>query len=271
MAVEIHPLAIVDPTAQIDNDCSIGPFCTIGPQVELGARTKLQSHVVIAGKTRIGADCSIFPFVSLGVQSQDLKFQPGNQTFTEIGSNTIIREYVTVHSGTEDGTGTRVGHHCALLAQSHVAHNCTVGHHVILSHGATLGGHVTVADYANLGGLCAVHQFVHIGHYAMIAGMARLVQDVLPYTLVEGTPAVMRGINRIGLTRVGITPQEIKLLQKAFRILFKRGMRLEEATNELRQLLGSHQRIKELLDFIALSQRGLARPPVDWELDNKIE
>ena len=265
MANRIHPLAAVDPAADIGEDCEIGPFCVIGPDVSLGAGCRLHSHVVVDGHTRIGAGCTVFPFASVGVQSQDLKFQPGNLTYTEIGEQTLIREHVTVHSGTEDGSSTRVGSHCALLALSHVGHNCEVGDQVILSHGATLGGHVKVEDHCNLGGLSAVHQFTRIGRNAMVAGMARVVQDVVPFTIAEGTPAAMRSINRIGMGRAGIDETDIKTVHKAFRLLFKKGVRLDEARAQLQAEYPEHALVQAMLAFIAASERGLARPQTGLE------
>lgn len=260
MANRIHPMAVVNPAAEIGDECDIGPFCVVGPGVVLGPGCRLHSHVVVDGNTRVGAGCTIFPFASVGVQSQDLKFRPGNVTHTEIGERTLIREHVTIHSGTEHGTSTRVGSHCALLALSHVGHNCNVGDHVILSHGATLGGHVLVEDHCNLGGLSAVHQFTRIGRNAMVAGMARVVQDVVPYTIAEGTPAAMRSINRIGMGRSGISEADIKTVHKAFRLLFKRGLRLDEARAQLQTEYPGHPLVQGMLDFIAASERGLARP-----------
>lgn len=260
MATRIHPQAVVDPAAEIGEDCEIGPFCVVGPNVVLGAGCRLNSHVVVDGHTRIGAGCTLFPFASIGVQSQDLKFRPGNVTYTEIGEQTLIREQVTIHSGTEHGTSTKVGSHCALLALSHVGHNCNVGNHVILSHGATLGGHVRVEDHANLGGLSAIHQFTHVGRHAMVAGMARVVQDILPYTIAEGTPAIMRSINRIGMSRNGIDEADIKVVHRAFRALFKKGLRLDQARVQLQEEYPDHPLVQDMLAFIAGSERGLARP-----------
>jgi len=261
MSTEIHPSAVIHADAAIGDDCQIGPYCCIGPHVEIGKGTRLHSHVVIDGWTRIGAFCKIFPFASLGVQSQDLKFREGSVTYTRVGDHTIIREHVTVHSGTEDGTTTAVGSHCALLALSHVGHNCSVGDHVILSHGATLGGHAIIEDYCNIGGLSAVHQFCRVGENAMVAGMARLVQDVLPFTIAEGAPAVMRSVNRIGMSRRGISPEDIHTVHRAYRMMLQKGTRLEEAIERVGSEFPDHPLVRRLTDFISLSTRGLARPP----------
>lgn len=260
MAVEIDKRAVVDPKAEIDDGCHIGPFCIVGPHVVIGPRTVLKSHVVANGHTRIGADCEVFPFVTLGVQSQDQKYVPGTITYCEIGNRNVIREYVSIHSGTEEGTHTRIGDDCALLAHAHIAHNSIVGNHVTFSHAATIGGHVTVGDYANLAGLCAVHQFCNIGHAAMVAGMARVTQDVLPFTIAEGSPGRMRVVNRVGMERANYDAQTIREVRRAFRILFVREMRLNEAVEQVSKELGDKPHIKLMLDAIQNSTHGLARP-----------
>lgn len=258
--IKVDEHAVVHKDANIGDNCVIGPFCTVGPHATIGANTTLQSHVVVEGHTSVGQDCNIFPFVTLGVQSQDQKYVEGTVTYTEIGDRNIIREFVSVHSGTEEGSKTSVGNDCALLAQSHVAHNCEVGNHVIMSHAATVAGHVTIGDYANIGGLSAIHQFCHVGRAAMIGGMCRVIQDVLPFTIAEGFPAHMRVINKVGMERAGYSAREIAEVRKAFRILFMRELRLEEAVTEVQQELPDSPNVKLLIDAINSSQRGLARP-----------
>ncbi len=260
MAVHVDKLAVVDPQANLGNDCIIGPFCRIGPHAVIGEGTHLQSHVVVDGHTSIGSDCNIFPFVTLGVQSQDQKHQEGSTTFTKIGDRNTIREYVSIHSATEEGGVTAVGNDCALLAHAHVAHNCNVGNHVIMSHAATLGGHVVIGDYANIAGLSAVHQFCHVGTAAMVGGLARATQDVLPFTIAEGFHARMRVVNKVGMERAGYNDEAVREVRLAFRTLFMRDLRLEEAVAEVTEKLGHREYIRTLLDAIASSQRGLARP-----------
>lgn len=260
MASNIHPQAFVHPNAKVGNNCKIGPFCTISEHAEIGDNCYLQSHVVIDGRTKIGDNCKIYAFASIGSQSQDLKFKEGNITYTEVGSNTIIREYVTIHSGTDDGTITKVGSNCALLALSHVGHNTIVGDHVVLSHNATLAGHVTVSDHANIGGLSAVHQFCNVGKNAMIAGMARVVQDVLPYTICEGAPGSCRIVNKIGMDRAGYSKDEIRNANEAFKILFKRGNTVEQALTLLKDEFSDSPVIDNIVNFCEKSERGLARP-----------
>ena len=258
--IEVDKLAVIDPSAEIGQSCIIGPFCTVGANTRIGANTRLRSHVVVEPHTTIGADCDVYPFVTLGMQSQDLKHLPDTITYTDIGDRNIIREFVSVHSGTEEGSRTSIGNDCALLAHSHVAHNCTVGNHVVMSHGATLGGHVTIGDHANIGGLSAIHQFCHVGKAAMVAGMAKASQDVLPFTIADGHPAHMRVINKVGMERAGYTADEISEVRKAFRILFMREMRLEEAVKEVSEAFPESVNIRLMLDAVVSSQRGLARP-----------
>ena len=257
---KIDKLAVVHPDADIGPNCEIGPFCTIGPHVVIGANTKLRSHVVVEPHTTIGEDTDIYPFVTIGIQSQDVKYVPGTVTYTKVGARNVIREFVSIHSGTLEGSSTVVGDDCNLLTQSHVAHNCQVGNHVTMSHSATLAGHAVLGDYANIGGLAAIHQFCHIGKASMVGGMARVVQDVLPFTIAEGFPAKMRVINKVGMQRAGYTTEEIAEVRKAFRILFMRQLRLETATQQVEQEFPNSENVKLMIESINSSQRGLARP-----------
>lgn len=269
MTVKIHEQAVVDPNAEIGENCEVGPFCTIGPNVRIEDGTKLVSHVVVDGHTTIGSNCSIFPFATIGVQSQDQKYVPGTVTYCEIGSNNTFREFVSIHSGTAEDSKTVVGNHNAFLAHAHVAHNCTIGDHVVLSHLATVGGHVRVGDYANLGGLCAVHQFCTVGEVAMVAGFAKVIQDVLPYTIADGTPAArMRVVNRVGMERAGYSEEQIRDVRRAFRILFVNDMIFAEAIKKVRQDLGHLDYIQKMLAAADESKRGLAVPDEKtWEIN----
>jgi UDP-N-acetylglucosamine acyltransferase len=258
--IEIDKHAVVHESAEIGENCLIGPFCTVGHDAKIGANTRLRSHVVVEPNTTIGKECDIFPFVTLGIQSQDLKYVSETITHTDIGDRNVIREFVSVHSGTEEGSRTHIGNDCALLAHSHVAHNCTVGDHVVMSHSATLGGHVIIGDYANIGGLSAIHQFCHIGRASMVGGMSRVIQDVLPFTIAEGFPAHMRVINKVGMERAGYTKKEIAEVRKAFRMLFMRELRLETAVSEVQSEFPGSDNIELMLESINSSQRGLARP-----------
>ncbi len=258
--IQVDKHAVVHDCAEIGDNCVIGPFCTVAADTKIGANTRLRSHVVVEQHTVIGEDCDIFPFVTLGIQSQDLKYVANTVTYTEIGDRNIIREFVSVHSGTEEGSMSKVGDDCALLAHAHVAHNCTVGNHVVMSHSATLGGHVIIGNYANIGGLSAIHQFCHVGTAAMVGGMCKVVQDVLPFTIADGAPAHMRVINKIGMERAGYSSEEIAEVRKAFRILFMRELRLETAVAEVEGEFPDSPRIALMIEAINSSQRGLARP-----------
>lgn len=258
--IQIDKHAVVHPNAEIGDNCIIGPFCTVAEHTRIGANTRLRSHVVLEPYTTIGEDCDIFPFATLGIQSQDTKHVPNTITYTRIGDRNVIREFVSIHSGTAEGTETIVGNDCNLLAHAHVAHNCEVGDHIVISHGATLGGHVVIGNHANIGGLSAIHQFCHVGQAAMVAGFAKATQDVLPFTISEGVPARMRVINKVGMERAGYSAADISEVRKAFRILFMRDMRLEDSVREVRETFPDSENIKLLLDAIDSSQRGLARP-----------
>lgn len=258
--INVDKLAVVHPGATIGDGCTIGPFCSVGPDVTIGANTLLRSHVVLEGHTTLGEDCDVFPFVTLGIQSQDQKYIPGTVTYTRIGARNTIREFVSIHSGTEEGSITSIGDDSILLAHAHVAHNCNVGNHVTMSHAATLGGHVIIGDYANIGGLSAIHQFCHVGRAAMVGGMCRVVQDVLPFTIAEGFPAHMRVINKIGMERAGYTSEEIAEVRRAFRVLFMRELRLEVAVKQVQEEFPGSANVQVMIDAINSSQRGLARP-----------
>src|SRR5678815_69219 len=202
----VHPSAVIHPKAQVGPDCEIGPYCVIGEHVVLGARCRLHSHVVIDGHTRLGQGNEIFPFASIGLKTQDLKWK-GGTTRTQIGDNNTFREYVTIHSATADGEVTRVGSRNHILAYCHLAHNVVLGNNVIMSNVATLAGHVLVEDHAIIGGLAAIHQFCRIGAYSIIGGCSKVVQDVPPYMLADGNPAVTRTINKVGLERNNISEE----------------------------------------------------------------
>ena len=257
---QIDKNSIVHEKARIGSHCYIGPYCTIGPNVTIGDHTTIRSHAVIDGYTKIGENCQIFPFVTIGIQSQDQKYIPSTKTYTDIGDRNTIREFVSIHSGTEEGSKTIVGNDCVLLAQAHIAHNCRVGNHVTLSHSATLGGHVFVDDYANIGGLAAIHQFCRIGRAAMIAGMARVVQDILPFTIAEGHPAQMRVINRIGMKRADYSSSEISEVRQALQILFNRELRLDDGLKQIKHVFPSSNNVALMIEAVNSTQKGLAYP-----------
>lgn len=255
---QIHSTAIVHPQAQIGADCDIGPYCLIGEQVVLGDRCRLHSHVVIDGRTTLGADNEVYPFASIGLKTQDLKWK-GGKTWTEIGQHNTIREYVTIHSATGDGEYTRIGSNNNLLAYCHVAHNVTLGNHVIMSNVATLAGHVVVEDYAIVGGLAAVHQFCRIGKMSIIGGCSKVVQDVPPFMLADGNPAQTRTINKVGMERNGLSSEAQNALKQAYKLLFREGLTVSNALARIETELPALPEIQHLVRFARTSERGLSK------------
>jgi UDP-N-acetylglucosamine acyltransferase len=256
--MSIHPSAIVATGAVIPESCTVGPHCTIGPEVVLGEGCTLISHVVLDGRTRIGAKNTIYPFTSIGVAPQDLKYA-GEPTETEIGDGNTIRECVTISRGTAKGGGvTRLGSQNLLMAYVHVAHDCQVGSHCILANGATLAGHVTVEDYVTLGAFSPVHQFCIIGQYAFIGGGTIVTQDVLPFSLTSSRRENKAfGINKVGLSRRGFSAERLAALQKAFRLLLASKLNTSQAVEKIRELKTDDAAM--LAEFIERSQRGVIK------------
>ncbi|HEY3706446.1 MAG TPA: acyl-ACP--UDP-N-acetylglucosamine O-acyltransferase [Terracidiphilus sp.] len=256
--MSIHPSAIVAAGAVIAESCTVGPYCTIGSEVVLGDGCTLVSHVVVDGRTRVGARNTIYPFACVGVAPQDLKYA-GEATETEIGDDNTIRECVTISRGTVKGGGlTRVGSNNLLMAYVHIGHDSYVGSHCILANAATLAGHVTIEDYASVGAFSPVHQFCTVGQYAFIGGGTIVTQDVLPYSLTSSRRENKAfGMNKIGLTRRGFTPEQLNTLQKAFRLLLNSRLNTTQAVEKIRALEGENARV--VADFIERSQRGVIK------------
>ena len=254
----IHETAVIAKGAKIAENVKIGPYCIIGPQVTIGSGSILESHVVVEGETLIGKDNYIFSFVSIGKEPQDLKFH-GEETKVVIGDNNKIREFVTIHRGTEDRLETKIGSNCLVMAYVHIAHDCIVEDNCILANGATLAGHVYVEEYAVIGGLTPIHQFVRIGRHSMVGGASAVNQDVVPYTLAEGNKARAAYINITGLKRRGFSEEEIKNLREGYKIIFKRGLKLEEALVRLHEKFPEDKNIDHIIRFIRKSKRGITR------------
>jgi UDP-N-acetylglucosamine acyltransferase len=256
----IHPTAIVDPSARIHETADIGPFCVIGADVEIGARTRLMANIYCDGAAWIGEDNIFYPYSTVGVASQDLKYH-GEPSETRIGDRNKIREFVTIHRGTEGGgLVTRIGSDNLLMAYVHVAHDCAVGNHVILSHAATLGGHVTVEDWASVGAASGVHQFCRIGRHAFIGGYSVIVQDVMPFsTTVAEREVKVFGANRVGLERRGFSTETIEALQTAFRLLTRSQLNTSQAIERIRGELSPGPELDELVAFIQSSSRGVIK------------
>jgi UDP-N-acetylglucosamine acyltransferase len=256
----VHPTAIVDPGARIAAAAEIGPYCIVGAEVEIGAGTRLMAHVYVEGPTWIGDDNVFFPFSSIGVASQDLKYK-GERAETRIGSRNRIREFVTIHRGTQGGgLVTRIGDDNLIMAYAHVAHDCQIGNHVILVNGVTLGGHVTIGDWAEVSAFSGVHQFCRVGRHAIVGGYSVVVQDVMPFSnTVSERPIRVFGANKIGLERRGFPKETIEALQTAMRLLTRAQLNTTQAIERIRAEVPSSPEIEELIGFIEGSQRGVVK------------
>jgi UDP-N-acetylglucosamine acyltransferase len=256
----IHPTAIIHPTAEIDPSAEIGPYCIVGAEVAIGARTRLMANIYLEGPTAIGEDNIFFPYSTVGVASQDLKYK-GERAETRIGHRNRIREFVTIHRGTEGGgLVTAIGNDNLLMAYSHVAHDVLIGDHVIMANGATLAGHVTIGDWADISAFVGVHQFCRIGRHAFVGPHSVVIQDVLPYSTTVGKREIsVFGANRIGLERRGFETPVIEALQTAFRLLTRAKLNTSQAVERIRADVPPCAEVTELLEFIQTSQRGVVK------------
>jgi UDP-N-acetylglucosamine acyltransferase len=257
--VRLHPTALVDPAARVGEGAVVEAFTVIGPRVTLGTGCVVGPHAVIEGPARIGARNRVYPFAALGLAPQDLKYR-GEETTLEIGDDNTFREGATVHRGTAGGGGaTRIGSGNLFMVGTHVAHDCQVGSQVIFANAATLAGHVTVEDGATVGAFSGVHQFCRIGRHAYIGGYSVITQDALPYVLTVGNRARSYGINVIGLERRRFPAATIAALKRAYRILFRSKVGLEEALRRLEGEIGEVAEVRSLVEFIRGSERGVIR------------
>ncbi|MDY7019915.1 MAG: acyl-ACP--UDP-N-acetylglucosamine O-acyltransferase [Cyanobacteriota bacterium] len=259
MITLVHPTAVIHPHAQLHPTVKVGAYAVIGENVKVGRDTVIGPHVVIEGWTEIGDRNQIFPGATIGTEPQDLKYN-GAVSFVKIGNDNLIREYVTINRATYEGQATILGNQNLLMAYSHMGHNCVIEDQVVIANGVALAGHVYIESQARISGVLGVHQFVHIGRLSMIGGMTRTVQDVPPFMIVEGSPARVRSLNSIGLKRAGLTLEDLALLKKAFRIIYRSGYRLEEAIDQL-ESLPDNRYLQHLSRFMRLStsseRRGL--------------
>jgi len=252
----IHNTAIIEPGAKIGRDVTIEAYAVIKSGVTLEDRVVIKSHVYLDGNTTIGEGTTIYPFACIGTKTQDLKFR-GEKTFVKIGKNCEIREYVTINSSCEENSVVSLGDNCLIMANCHVAHNCTLGNRVIMGNNAALAGHVIVEDCVIISGLTGVHQFVKIGCHAMIGGMSRVTHDIPPYTIGGGIPFKFGGLNIIGLKRHGF-PLKVRLaLSKAFKIVYRSKLGLNEALARLEQEIELLPEVKSWIKFCRDSKRGL--------------
>lgn len=255
----IHPTAIIHPGAKLGAGVSVGPYSIIGEHVEIGDNTTIGPHVVISGHTRIGCDNRIFQFSSIGEVPQDKKYA-GEPTRLEIGDRNTIREFCTFNLGTAQDAGvTRIGSDNWIMAYVHIAHDCQVGNRTIFANNSQLAGHVHVDDWAILGGYTGVHQFCRVGSHTMTAVGTVVLQDVPPYVMAAGNSASPYGINAEGLKRRGFSPEALMALKRAYRTLYKSGLMLEEARAKLEEDAKTHPEVQLILDFLAVSKRGIIR------------
>lgn len=252
---KIHPLASVDPAAEIAADVEIGPFCFIEADVVIGSGCSFDSHVTVKSGTLIGDNNSFAQGAIIGGNPQDRKYH-GEKTFLQIGSNNVIREYVTIHRGSKEGSYTRVGNNCYLMAFVHLGHDCVVHDNVTITNSVGISGHCTIEEMVTIGGMTAVHQWVRIGKVAMVGGLSRIVKDVPPFMLAEGPEQMVHDINAIGLRRYGVTAESRLALHKACKILFKMQLGLTNAMETVRREVHMTPEVLYLLEFEERRFRG---------------
>jgi UDP-N-acetylglucosamine acyltransferase len=255
----IDSRALVDASAKIAPDVEVGPWSIIGPDVEIGEGTVIGPHVVVRGPSRIGRHNRIFQFASVGEECQDKKYA-GEPTRLEVGDHNVFREGVTVHRGTIQDQGlTRIGSHNLFMANTHVAHDCRVGDHVILANNAALAGHVHLGDHAILGGFTAVHQFCHIGPHVMCGAGSVVLKDIPAYVMATGNTATPHGINTEGLRRRGFSPDALRTLRQAYKVIYRQRLTLEQALEQLEQMRVGCPELQTLIDSLQASTRGIIR------------
>lgn len=258
MPIKIDKKALVSKKARLNPGVTVGPYAIIGPDAEIGAGTFVDAFVQVVGNTKIGKNCHIFSHAVIGGIPQDLKYK-GERSFLVIGDNNIIREFVTMNLGTEKDSKTIIGNSNLIMAYSHIAHDCIIGNHNVLANCATLAGHVTIEDKVTIGGLVAVHQFCRLGLLSIIGGCSKVVQDVAPFSMSDGHPSVVCGLNLIGMKRANFSLDAIRVLKKAFKILFFENHTFDRAKELVKSELPLTKELSYLLSFVSSSKRGLGR------------
>jgi len=269
--VFIHPSASVHSKAKLDVGVSVGPFTFIGEDVSIGKNTRIEANVFITGKTEIGADCHFSSFSSIGTEPQDVTYQE-EKTLVKIGDRNIFREFMTVNRGTvKGGEKTVIGNDNYFMAYSHIAHDCSVGDETVFMNGATLAGHVAVDDYATISAFSGIHQFCKVGKYAFIGGYSVIIQDILPFCRVAGSrPALVYGVNIIGLRRKGFSNERIKILKDMFRIVFFSDMNTTQAIEKIEEQFQPSDDKDEIIKFVQSSERGfIKKTPEKWDVESE--
>jgi len=255
----IHPTAIVDPKAEVDSNVTIGPYTIIRENVHIGAGSVIGPHVVIEPFVTIGPNCQVFQYAAIGAVPQALNFK-NETTYVKIGRGSIIREFVTIHRGTQEGGGvTEIGEDNLLMAYSHVAHDCQTGRRVIMSNNTTLAGHIHIGDYATIGGLVAIHQYVRVGKHAFVGGKSAVVKDIPPYVIAAGDRAKLHGLNTVGLKRQGFSVETLSQMKKMYRIIFRIGLTLNEAIERVKAEVELVPEVVDFIQFLKTSNRGVTR------------
>ncbi len=246
----IHPTALIDRTANVDSNVEIGAYTVVGPNVTIAAGCRIGPHAVIEGPTTIGRDNHIFQFASIGAEPQDLKYK-GEPTRLEIGERNSFRENCTINRGTtKDQLVTRIGNDNLFMAGSHVGHDCVIGSHCVFANYATLGGHVEVGDWVHMGGFSGIHQFCRVGPHAFIANNTAVTRDVPPFIMAVGRPAEPHSVNAEGLKRRGYTTEQIRAIRDAYKTLYRSGLKLAEALEELQQRVATYPELEPFVAFL---------------------
>jgi UDP-N-acetylglucosamine acyltransferase len=254
----IHPHTYIHPNARLAENVKVDPFTVIHQDVEIGAGTWIGSNITIMEGVKIGKNCRIFPGAVIGAAPQDLKYKD-EKTFVEIGDNTTIREFVTIHRGTSDRWKTTVGNNCLIMAYSHIAHDCRVGNNCIMSNNSQMAGHVIMADYAWIAGFTAIHQFVKIGQHAFIAGGSLVRKDVPPYIKAVRNPLSYGGVNSVGLKRRGFSIEKINQILDIYRIIYNKGLNTTKALEYIEEEMSATDERDEIISFIRESERGIIK------------
>jgi UDP-N-acetylglucosamine acyltransferase len=256
MARQIHPTAIIEPGAELAEDVVVGAYAYVGAKAVIGEGTVLHHHANVEGRTTVGRQNEIYPFACVGTKTNDLKFKGGDPGLV-VGHRNVFREYVSVHGATKDGEFTRIGDDNVMLAYSHIAHDCLVGNFLVMSAQSALAGHVLVEDHVNIGWGVGVHQFCRLGAHAMVGAMSKIVQDVPPYVIADGNPAIARAINKVGLERHGFTPAQLDAVKQIFRLVYRAGYNRTQALEQLREHeLRDTPEFKHFLAFAGQGERG---------------
>jgi UDP-N-acetylglucosamine acyltransferase len=256
--MSIHPTAIVDPKAEISGSADVGPYAWIGPEVRIEDDVQVGSNARIEGRTRIGEGTRIFPGACIGLEPQDLSYE-GERTGVRIGARNVLREYCTIHRATGEAEDTFIGDDNYIMAYAHIAHNCRIGSNVIIANATQLAGHIQVHDHAFVSGLVAIHQFVRLGAHSFVGGGTRVPQDLPPFFMAVGIPSAVTGVNLVGLRRRGFDTRRIRLIQEAYRILYRTDLTTTQALERLKNDLDQTDDVRLLIEFVETSERGIIK------------